>query len=191
MLQRLILVAVCVVSITSPDVRAAESDESEAVARRALSAIKQNRIEDFAKAMHPDALVRFRSTLLEIVKEAEKSGGEEQLLPLFDGVRTTQELRKLDTTHFFVAFYSGLIQMAPELETMMAGAELEILGHVMEGPDTSHVVYRMVLPVETVRVTKITVVSLTRTPTGWGMLLTGDIEGMVGALRQRFDVQQK
>ena len=68
----------------------------------------------------------------------------------------------------------------------MAGAEARVLGHVPEGTDLAHVVYRMTITVDGLKVTKMEVLSLQRTDSGWAMLLRSDIETMAAALRQRF-----
>ncbi|HXG11466.1 MAG TPA: hypothetical protein VNK04_17055 [Gemmataceae bacterium] len=157
----------------------------DTVARNALDALKEDRLEDFAKAMHPDALKRFKALLLSIVDAAAKDGQEKQILVLFSGVRTADDLKKLDETQFFVAFYRGVTRLRPEMKQLLGGAEVQTLGYVMEGKDTAHVVYRMTVSAEGAKVTKLDVLSLQKTGTGWGMLLSGDIEGIANLLKQK------
>lgn len=164
----------------------APSSTPEAVAERALLALQENRIDDFADAMHPEALKGFRKIFVELLDAADDDDQADQLLTLFAGVDSVEALRTLDHHAFFVAFYKGITQVRPELKAVLASAKLETLGHVMEGEDIAHVVYRMSAGFEGIALSKMQVLSLRRTPDGWAMLLSGDIEGVTSALRQRF-----
>ena len=60
-------------------------------ARRAVIALKEDRLDDFTAAMHPEALTRFREMLLPVVEGAAKEGKQAEVLPLF-GVTDVEEL---------------------------------------------------------------------------------------------------
>jgi hypothetical protein len=170
---------------TAPQVRAAAEDASpEAVTRAAMGAMKTDRMDEFADAMHPDALKQFHSAMSTIVDEAAKARKANQLLPLFQDVASVEELKKLDDKQFFVAFLRGMTGRSPDVKRHLAGAEAQILGSVPEGKDTTHVVYRLKLTTGGATLDRMTVASLRRDGSGWKMLLTGDVEGMVAALKQ-------
>lgn len=159
----------------------------ESVAEGALQALQKDRIEDFVAAMHPDALKQFRTMLLEIVAGAEADNQAEQVLALFSDVDSTDALRTLDDRGFFLAFYRGIMRLQPDLKAAMAGSEQKILGHVMEGEDTAHVVCRLTIRMLGVTVSKMNVISMKRLPDGgWAMLLSGEMDGITTMLRQRF-----
>jgi hypothetical protein len=163
-----------------------KDDSPEAAARKALVALKEDRLDDFAKAMHPEALKRFKTLMVAIVDAAAKEGKEKSVLALFSGVSGSEELKKLNDTDFFVSFYRGLTRLRPEMKDLVAGAELQTLGHVMEGKETAHVVYRMTTKLEGATITKMNVMSLQRTADGWALLLSGDIEGVADLLKHKF-----
>ena len=159
----------------------------EAVAKDALAALKENRVADFAKAMHPDALKRLKETLLSVVDVAEEKGKVDEALSLFKDARTVDELRQLDDAAFFTAFLEGMMRLQPKMREAFRGTTLDVIGHVPEGPDVAHVVYRATVDLGETKTTKVAVVSLRRMDGGWGMLLTSDIEGMAAMLRREFD----
>ncbi len=187
-LPRLLVLACTLLAAPAPGHGQDKTEDGapEAVAHRALVALQENRVDDFAAAMHPEALKGFHKIfvdLLSVAKDDEEAG---ELLPLFEGVDSVDALRALDDRAFFVSFYKGLSRLRPEINDILAKSELKTLGHVMEGDDTAHVVYRMSIQFEGISITKMQVLSLRRTPEGWAMLLSGDIEGIANAFRQRF-----
>ena len=167
-----------------------KADTPEAVARKAMEAMKENRLDDFAKTMHPEALKSVKSALVAVAEAAAKDGRENEVLVLF-GDKSLDDLKKLSDAQFFVAFYGGLTRLRPELKRTISGAEVQIIGHVLEGKDTAHVVLRMTATVEGTKVTKTDVVSMRKTETGWGMLLSADLENMASVLKRRFGVEKK
>jgi hypothetical protein len=164
--------------------------DPEAVAANALASLKENRIGDFAAAMHPEALKALRSTMLSVVDAAEAKGRTAEALATFKNVRSADELRKLDDVAFFTVFLEGMMQVQPRLRDALRGMTSDVIGHVAEGPDVVHVVYRGTVTQGDVKLTKLSVMSLKSNGDGWGMLLTGDIEGMAAALKRQFDARE-
>jgi hypothetical protein len=168
------------------DERKKEVDSPEAVVEKALKALKEDRLEDFAGAMHPEALKRLKALLTTVVEAAAKEGQSKQVLRLFDGVASADALKKLDDVQFFVRFLRGVTRLKPELKQALGGAEARVLGHVMEGKDTAHVVYRMTVSVGGAKMTKMDVTSLRKSEVGWRMLLSTELEGIATILKQKF-----
>jgi hypothetical protein len=168
-----------------------KGETPEDVAKRAVAALKEDRLDDFAKAMHPEALKSFKAALVSIAEVADKGGQGKEILGLFKGVDDLDELKKLDDVPFFVFFYRGITRVQPALKQALAGAESQIIGHVLEGKDTAHVVHRMTVTVDGTKVSKTDVISLKKTDTGWGMLLSGDLENMTTMLKRRFGLEKK
>lgn len=192
MYQKLtLLVLGCVTSVALGDPGAQGATETEGspeeFARRAMNYLRDDRIDEFAKAMHPDALKSFKSSMTIALEMAEKEGEGDDFLALFDGIRGREEIETLEDAAFFAAFFRGITALSPEIKQSLAGAETTILGHVKEGDSVAHVVYRMTLTLEGVKIAKTTVVSLQKTETGWGMLMTADLDAMMAAIKKRFE----
>ena len=127
-----------------------------------------------------------KSTLLSVVDAAEKEGRAAEALSLFKDIKSVDDLRKLDDVTFFTGFLEGVMQMQPRLRDAFRGTTLEVIGHVREGPDVIHVVYRGTVTMGDVKVTKLSVMSLKSNANEWRLLLTGDIEGMAATLKRQF-----
>lgn len=168
---------------------AADKKGPEAVAARALLALKENRIADFARAMHPDALKQLRSTLFAVVDAAEKKERADEVLGLFKDVESSADLRKLDDVAFFTAFFEGAMEKQPRLRNAFRGMTLDVIGHVSEGADVIHVVYRGTVTQSEIKVSKMSVMSMKANGDDWGMLLTGDIENMAAILKLQFGAE--
>ena len=158
----------------------------EAIATRALAALKENRIADFAKEMHPEALASMKASLLEVVDAAEEKGRVAEALSIFKGVKEADQLRKMNDAEFFTAFFDGMLSLQPRIRDTFKGMTLEVVGHVPEGNDVVHVVYRGTATVGEVKISKMSVMSLKADGDSWRMLLTGDIEGMAAMMKLQF-----
>jgi len=168
-----------------------KTDSPEAVAGRAIKALKEDRLDDFAKDMHPDALKELKSALVSVAEAAAKSGEGKEILALLGDAKSVADLKKLDDQQFFVAFYRGLIRLQPKLKQVLSTADVKIIGHVMEGEDTAHVVHRMIMDVEGIKVSKTDIISMRKRESSWGMLLTGDLENVTKSLKRQFGVDKK
>lgn len=184
------LLVVLAVPVHGQTQATAQEKNPEAVATRALAALKENRIADFAKSMHPEALKQPKVTLLEVVTEAEKQERVDEVLTIFKNVKSADDLRKLDDVAFFTAFFEGVMQLQPRVRDALRGTTLDVIGHVPEGPDVIHVVYRGTVTQGDVKVSKMSVMSLKAHGDDWGMLLTGDIEGMAAMLKRQFAAEE-
>jgi hypothetical protein len=154
-------------------------------ARRAVLALKEDRLEDFAAAMHPEALTSFRTLLQPVLDGAVRENKQAEVLMLFEGAADVEAVKKLSEPQFFVTFLRGALAKA-DLKKTLAGANYRFLGTVQEG-ETAHVVYRMAISFEPGRSVIIpSVISMKKHGTQWGALLTGDVEGMAQVLALRF-----
>src|SRR5262245_41642130 len=82
---------------------AAAPGSSEDVVEKAMNALNQGRVDTFVKAIHPDALKEFRTTVLDVLDATSKRGKEAQLLSSFEGVSNVEELKALDAPRMFAA----------------------------------------------------------------------------------------
>jgi 2-C-methyl-D-erythritol 4-phosphate cytidylyltransferase len=58
-----------------------------------------------------------------------------------------------------------------------------LVGHVLEGNDVAHVVFRMRVAADGVTITKVQAMSLRRLGPTWRVLLSGDFEGLAAQSR--------
>jgi hypothetical protein len=132
------LVATLVVH--APTSRAQERAETpEMVTRQFGAAMRANDWVGTAELMHPQALARFRGMFLPIVA-ADSTG---KLCERLFATTSAAEVAALPDAELFARFFRTLVSGAPELNGMFAGADLVPVGHVLEGNDVAHVVFRM------------------------------------------------
>jgi hypothetical protein len=153
----------------------------EAVTRQFGAAMRVNDWVGTAQLMHPDALARFREMFLPIVT-ADSTG---QLCDRLFATKSAAEVAALPNAELFARFFRTLVSGAPELSGMFAGADLVPVGHVLEGNDVAHVVFRMKVAADGVTITKVQAMSLRRSGQTWRVLLSGDFEGLAAALARR------
>jgi hypothetical protein len=174
------LVATLVVH--APTSRAQERAETpEMVTRQFGAAMRANDWVGTAELMHPQALARFRGMFLPIVA-ADSTG---KLCERLFATTSAAEVAALPDAELFARFFRTLVSGAPELNGMFAGADLVPVGHVLEGNDVAHVVFRMKVAAEGVTITKVQAMSLRRAGKTWRVLLSGDFEGLAAALARR------
>jgi hypothetical protein len=153
----------------------------EAVTRQYGAAMRANDWVGTAQLMHPDALARFREMFLPIVT-ADSTG---QLCDRLFATKSAAEVAALPNAELFARFFRTLVSGAPELSGLFAGADLVPVGHVLEGNDVAHVVFRMKVAADGVTITKVQAMSLRRSGQTWRVLLSGDFEGLAAALARR------
>jgi hypothetical protein len=157
------------------------AETPEAVTRQYAAAVRANDWVGTANLMHPEALARFRRMLMPILA-ADSTG---QLCRRLFDASSSAELAALPDDELFARFFRTLVTDAPELHAMFTGADLVPVGHVLEGTDVAHVVFRMKVAAGGVTLTKVQAVSLKRAGATWRVLLSGDIEGLAAALARR------
>jgi hypothetical protein len=176
--------AVLGAALVAPSSRTAGQERAETpemVTRQFGAAMRANDWVGTAQLMHPDALAHFRKMFLPIVK-ADSTG---QLCDRLFATRSAAEVAALPDAELFARFFRTLVSGAPELNGMFAGADLVPVGHVLEGNDVAHVVFRMKVAADGVTVTKVQAMSLRRFGPTWRVLLSGDFEGLATALARR------
>jgi hypothetical protein len=172
--------------IRTPCLGAGPDDGSpETVVRGAVGAMNQGRLGEFVKAMHPEALKKFRVAILRLADLAAKDGKSAEVLRLFPDTKDLADLKKLDDGPLLERYLRGALGASPEVKKMLAGAKTEMIGHLDEGEDRTHVVYRVRLDPGVPNAGILSVASLRRDGRRWAMLLSGDVEGMVAMMEKR------
>lgn len=142
---------------------------------RALRAIRWHTV---AQLLHPETLSRFREIVTTLC-DADTTGAMRRY---FTGTADIRAYDSLDDATVFERAVGRTIDDLPGLMHALYDHDDRILGHVMEGKDTAHVVYRTVERLSGA-VPQVLVVQLARTPGGWRVLWVSDLAVIEEALR--------
>lgn len=130
-----------------------------------------------ADRMHPDALADFR---LRVMLLTENERNREALVRLVDG-RGVAELEAMRPQRLFEVVMTALGREAPGLIHALASREMEVVGAVPEGPERTHVVYR-VIPSLSGDPARMQVMTLHRVDDRWGVLEADELDVLGTAL---------
>ncbi|MDI9237777.1 hypothetical protein QLQ15_02485 [Lysobacter sp. LF1] len=158
---------------------AKDAETAEAFVARSGKAVQEKGPGVVADFMHPDELARFKSMMAPILAMPEGPQADLMARAMFGPQATADSIAKLAPADFMRALLEGTM-MKPGM-TLKVG-ETQVLGSVKEG-DTVHVVTRSSATVNEVTLTSMEVVSVRPNGDGWGMLLTGNLEGMGQMMR--------
>jgi len=164
----------------APALSQRDSATPEQVAARYMQAMKAQQWDSMAYLMHPYALHQLRALLGPLFEAPSMDGPRQELL----GVRTLAAAQALSDTAVFVALISRLMGSQAQFTEFLRDATMQVIGHVPEGRDTVHVVYRMSYEKGEAAVSKMDVVSMQRMGNTWRALLSGDLR-MLGAMLRR------
>ena len=148
----------------------------EAVVSKAIDAVNHGRVDEFADAMDPDSLEEFRAAVVATIDTAVKRVGEAKLLESFPGVKSVKALKALDAPHLF----AGVVQRMtadPEFRKALAKTKIDVFGHVSEGDDKAHVVYRSEMKQGEVDIVRLNVVTLRKSGQTWKMAIPEEFAG--------------
>ncbi|HEX6534176.1 MAG TPA: hypothetical protein VF041_06240 [Gemmatimonadaceae bacterium] len=168
-------------ALVSQDARRAApsaADTPEAFARRYIVTLTAGDYAANAKLMHPSALASIRR-FVTVLGEKDPSGATlKQLLDVPD----TAAVRALTDEQVYERFLRRTMGAQAGLAEAMRSAKVDVLGHVDEGADVTHVLYRLRLTVEGVEMRKVDVLTLRRAGAEWRAMLSADIDNLVARL---------
>ncbi len=156
----------------------ADTESAQQVTMHFIDAMRANDWNGVAKLMHPAALHQLREFFSVLFEAPNADAIRRDLL----GVSNVVEARALSDTALFERLLRSSAR-SPEFANVFRSAQIKILGQVNEGPDTTHVIYRMQMTMEGTPVTTMDVFSLARSPAGWRGLLKGDMAAFAAAVR--------
>lgn len=159
----------------------------EAAVKAYMALLQKEKINEFVAVMHPDALADFKKMMMPVVKLAVAKKKEAKVMGLFKGVKTAAQLEKMPPPQVFAAFYKGLLAVMPSLTQALAGSKMEVLGHVAEGKDLAHVVYRTTMSLGQVKAVKVDVVSCRLYKGKWMILLSSNLEGLSAQIKMQIE----
>lgn len=165
-------------SQNAPSAAPSAAGSPESFARRYIATLTAGDYAANAKLMHPAALASIRR-FMTVLGQKDPSGATlKQLLEVPD----TAAVRALTDEQVYERFLRRTMGMQAGLAEAMRSAKVDVLGHVDEGADTTHVLYRLRLTVEGVEMRKVDVLTLRRSGTEWRAMLSADIDNLVARL---------
>ena len=190
--MRMCIAVVALVALTArspqaqavPVAPAQTAETPEQVTDRFIAAMRATDWQGMAALMHQNALKEMRQLLAGVFEAPNAGEIRQQLL----GVTTVQQAKAMSDTAIFAALMRLTTQDA-DVAALLKSAKVQVLGHVNEGPDTAHVVYRMAMTINGIPITKMDVMSLARSPVGWRGLLKGDVTALAAGLRAAVESQ--
>lgn len=171
--------------------RAPGEQPAETVARGYIEAMRSGDMEHVATYMHPAALEKFKDILTKVAEviiaaNAAADPKTNQAVQVLFGAAGPHAVKEADPKELFVGFMGNITKVVPMMREMLAGSTYDFIGHVEEGGNLSHVVYRATLKTATAEVTKMEVLTLKRDGEQWKVMLTGDLESLVGGIGRQF-----
>jgi hypothetical protein len=160
-----------------------KDEPPEPAVKKALAALREERFEDFAKAMHPDELKDLKKSLMAALTVAAKEGREKQFLRLMKA-KSIDDLKDLSDVQFFASLTSNMFRLDMTIKQTFGAAEADLIGNVREGKNVAHVVCRVKMKIEGVPTTHMDVVSVKKTDDGWRLLLPSQVEVFASLVKQ-------
>lgn len=157
----------------------AAQDTPEQVVQRYFETFRTGDYAGNAALMHPEALEEMKETMTGLTAIA--GATEEPEFEQMFGVKTAEELRALPAATMFERMLRSQLQ-DEDMRQVLQGMQISILGHVLEGDSTAHVVYRMRMSVMGMNMDQVQVAPLKRAEGQWRVLLTGSLAGMMNAM---------
>ena len=178
LLRALVVLVLAPLAPSAVTAQAAETPEH--VAERYVRALKAQQWDSMAYLMHPLALRQLRELLTPLFESPKLGAARAELM----GDSSLSDVRALSDTAVFSLFMSHLMRSQAQVMEFMRTARVAFLGHVAEGPDTVHVVYRMTIEDTAFAVSKMDIISLQRLGDSWRALLTADLRPLAAMLRR-------
>ena len=158
----------------------AEAQSPEYVAKVGLDLVSKQDWPAYTHLMHPEALRSMKQMFRPIVAADDKGEATRGLF----GVVSLKDYDAASDSALFCSLMVNLMKIAPTMADVVKNAEYTVIGSVPEGKDLAHVVYRVHTAAEEVQVTKVAAITLRRHGESWRFLLSGNIEGLVSALKK-------
>lgn len=158
----------------------AAQETPEQVVQRYYDTFRTGDYAANAALMHPEALEQMKETLTGLA--AMPGATEDAAFREMFGVASIQELRALPAATLFERMLRSQLD-DPDMRQILSGAQVTVLGHVMEGDTTAHVVYRMRMSFGGgMEMDQVQVAPLKRAEGEWRVLLAGSLAGMMGSM---------
>lgn len=152
----------------------------EKVARDYIEALHSSDLEGMTDLMHPDALDQFKQMFREIVALDTAGTIAVSMFGLTDSTEFGQQSPRQLFTSLMRTTLSSIQQ------TLASGFAYDIIGSVMDDSSAiCYVVYRTRFQEEEFQFTEVSVLPLRKNNDLWGVLLTGDMEGIAAFMAKQ------
>ena len=158
---------------------AAGQGTPEEVVEQYYSSFRSGDFTASAALMDPAALEELRSA---VARMAALTGGSAEQLQESFGVSSAAELEAVPPRVLYERVLRATLG-SDEARQLLSTAEVHVLGHVPEGPEHAHVVYRMRMGMGEMQLDQVQVAPVRRTAEGWRVMLTGSLAGMLQGLQ--------
>ncbi len=177
--SRFVLPAVAILAAAAPALPAQGAAATpEAFANRYFATLVAGDFAGNAALMHPSALAAMRKFVTAIGTGDSTGRALEQVL----GVTDKRTIAALSDVALYERFVRTTLGAEPGVLAAMQSARVEVVGHVDEGADVTHIVYRMTMKLGDLQSKKTDVLTLKRDGKEWRALLTGDIENAIARM---------
>jgi hypothetical protein len=149
----------------------------EAAATLFLRSVRAIRWSAAAQFTHPETLGRFHD-LVSMMARVDSTGEVRRYLAQTDSAGYAA----LTPAEVFDRALGATIDDMPGLMHAVYDRDDSVLGHVLESPDSAHVVYRTLARISGA-VPEVKVMQMSRTPEGWRVLWSDELEVLEAALR--------
>ncbi len=163
-----------------PTPSAAQQESPEDVARQYVAAMQAGDWNGMAALMHPEALAELRGLFDPLLDIPEAR----MVIQQFYGAASLEEARARSDTAVFANFIEFVSSQEPLVGEAIRSSRVEFIGHLYEGDELAHVLYRMTMTVEGLPVTQIDVFTVRRSGSTWRGMLKGDLSAFAAAIRQ-------
>jgi hypothetical protein len=164
----------------------AQGSSPEAVAKAYLESFQSSDWKRAASLFTPDAQKQFRAMVSELFVIGPAETQAEVRKAFFGSELTAPEIAKLSDTEFLERFLKSTMARFVSSGAQARGAE--IIGTVAERPNLVHVLTRSFsggAASPGSEIEKMTVLSVEKRETGWGLSLSGELKGIVISTKAR------
>lgn len=191
-LMRALLALLAMVAMLSAPGRAAEEATPEGIAKRQIEGMHDMDWVQVAAFTHPRALAQVKALFLPVAKAgaaaAPSNPAAAQMMQTLFGGKKAEALDEESPADFFRTVMSGLAEVLPDFRQSMQSLKAEMIGHVDEGTQTAHVVYRLSRTApDGSTATRMAVLSVERDGVAWKALLSTDLEPVARAISARLN----
>jgi hypothetical protein len=138
--------------------------------------VNHGRIDEFVSAIDPESLEEFRTAVVATLDDAAKRVGEARVLQSFPGVKSVKALKALDAPKLFAGVVRRL-GSDPSMKKALAGTKIDVFGHINEGEDSAHVIYRSSMKQGESDIVRLNVATLRKSGESWNMTIPDEFAG--------------